>query len=44
MNLDRWVTEGTPAPASQYPRLDDGTAADPDTVSESLRRIPGVTP
>ena len=42
VNLDRWVSEGTPAPASQYPRLDNGTAADPDAVSEALRRIPGV--
>lgn len=42
VNLDRWVTAGTPAPPSQYPRLDNGTAADPDTVTETLRRIPGV--
>ena len=42
VNLDRWVTEGTPAPESKYPRLDNGTAADPDAVSEALRKIPGV--
>jgi Alpha/beta hydrolase domain len=23
--LDRWVKEGTPAPASRYPRIADGT-------------------
>ena len=42
VNLDRWVTDGTPAPAGKYPRLDNGTAADPDTVSQALRRIPAV--
>jgi hypothetical protein len=42
VNLDRWVTEGAAAPASQHPRLDNGTAADPEAVSATLRSIPGV--
>ena len=42
VNLDRWVTEGAPAPASQHPRLDNGTAADPDAVAAELRKIPGL--
>ena len=42
VNLDRWVSNGTAAPPSQNPRLDDGTAADADSVSEALRKIPGV--
>lgn len=42
VNLDRWVTDGVAAPESQYPRLDNGTAADPERVSATLRTIPGV--
>ena len=42
LNLDRWVTDGAEAPASQSPRLDNGTAADPENVSAALKRIPGV--
>ena len=30
VNLDRWVTAGEPAPASRYPRLDNGTAVSPE--------------
>src|SRR5262249_35336782 len=29
MALDRWVTEGTPPPASQVPRFSDGTLVPP---------------
>ena len=42
VNLDRWVTNGAAPPASQHPRYSDGTVADADSVSESLRRIPGL--
>ena len=42
VNLDRWVTEGTSAPASQYPRLDDGTAVTAEAAAETLGSIPGV--
>jgi Alpha/beta hydrolase domain len=43
VNLDRWVTAGEPAPASRYPRLDDGTAVPPEQVSRVFKSIPGVT-
>ena len=42
VNLDRWVTDGTNAPASQYPRLDNGTAVAPEVAAETLASIPGV--
>ncbi len=42
VNLDRWVTDGTAAPDSQYPRLDDGTAVEPQQVTETFRTLPGV--
>ena len=40
--LDRWATSGEPAPASQYPRADDGTAVSPGQWSDTFPRIPGV--
>jgi hypothetical protein len=43
VNLDRWVTSGEVAPASRYPRLDDGTAVSPERVAEVFKAIPGVT-
>ncbi|MEA2907163.1 MAG: hypothetical protein QOI12_4550 [Alphaproteobacteria bacterium] len=39
-NLDRWVKDGTPPPASRYPRIADGTLV--ETIT--LPAIPGVTP
>ena len=42
VNLDRWVTDGTPAPASQHPRLDNGTAVAAEDAAEALRAIPGL--
>jgi hypothetical protein len=42
VNLDRWVTAGEQAPASRYPRLDDGTAVPPELVVGVFKAIPGV--
>ncbi len=41
-NLDRWVTDGTPPPASQHPRIADGTAVRPPSAATSLEAVPGV--
>ncbi len=43
VHLDQWVTSDTLPPASQYPRLDNGTAVAPETALKTLTRIPGVT-
>jgi hypothetical protein len=42
VNLDRWVTRGESAPASLYPRLDDGTAVPSARVADIFKTIPGV--
>jgi hypothetical protein len=42
VNLDRWVTEGVPPPASRHPRRDDGTAVDPAELAPVFARIPGA--
>jgi hypothetical protein len=42
VNLDRWVTAGEPAPASRYPRLDNGTAVSPERVAGVFKSIPEV--
>jgi hypothetical protein len=42
VNLDRWVTSGETAPASSYPRLDDGTAVPPERIADTFKAIPGV--
>lgn len=42
VNLDRWVTDGAPAPASQHPRLDNGTAIPAEDAAQALGEIPGV--
>ena len=41
VNLDRWVTNGIEPPASQHPRLDDGTAVPQSDYLRSLPFIPG---
>lgn len=41
-NLDRWVSQGTPAPASCHPRLEDGTAVSPDSLEATFAALPGV--
>jgi hypothetical protein len=38
--MDRWVREGTPPPASQYPKLSDSTLVRRETVA--FPAIPGV--
>lgn len=42
INLDRWVTEGIPAPPSRHPRLADGTAVESYTLEPKFTRLPGV--
>ncbi|MFP6680191.1 MAG: alpha/beta hydrolase domain-containing protein [Dehalococcoidia bacterium] len=42
INLDRWVSEGVPAPPSNHPRLSDGTAVPPEDLEPIFSRIPGV--
>lgn len=42
VNLDRWVTAGTPAPPSCHPRLAEGTAVPSHTLSKTFARLPGV--
>jgi hypothetical protein len=41
-NLDRWVRDNTPAPASRHPSLDDGTGVESGTLREKFERIPSV--
>lgn len=41
-NLDRWVTSGDAPPASQHPRIDDGTAVPPEQLVDTFDKIPGV--
>ena len=40
-NLDRWVTDGVEPPASQHPRLDDGTAVSQVDYLQRMPTIPG---
>ena len=42
VNMDRWVTSGEPAPPSQHPRIDDGTAVPPQQLVGAFEGIPGV--
>lgn len=42
VNLDRWVTAGTPPPPSRHPRLDDGTAVPPAHTAATFQAIPGM--
>jgi hypothetical protein len=42
VNLDRWVTEGVAPPPSCHPRVSDGTAVDPSTLTKVFDRIPGA--
>ncbi|MFN8525982.1 MAG: alpha/beta hydrolase domain-containing protein [Chloroflexota bacterium] len=41
--FDGWVTAGIEPPASQFPRLADGSAVPRERVLDLFRRIPGVT-
>jgi hypothetical protein len=42
VNLDRWVTAGTPPPPSLHPRLDDGTAVPPAHTAATFQGNPGM--
>ena len=42
VNLDRWVSDGEPAPASRHPSLSDGTAVDSQSVMDKFTGLPGV--
>ncbi len=41
-NLDHWVSQGIPAPASCHPRLEEGTAVSPDSLEATFSALPGV--
>ena len=43
VNLDAWASKGVAPPASAFPRLSDGTAAQPESMGEFFRKLPGVT-
>ncbi len=40
VNLDRWVVEGVEPPPSRHPRLDDGTAVEPEGLAKIFDRLP----
>jgi len=40
--LDRWITDGTPPPASRVPRIADGTGVRPEVVLGAARALPGL--
>src|SRR5439155_298616 len=42
VSLDRWVTEGVEPPASNVPRLADGTAVLAEVTAGVFTKIPGV--
>jgi hypothetical protein len=42
VNLDRWVSAGTPPPPSRHPRLADGTAVPPAHTAATFQTIPGM--
>jgi hypothetical protein len=41
-NLDRWVSQGVPAPPSRHPSLRNGTAVPSDALKAAFSVIPGV--
>jgi len=42
VNLDRWVVEGVEPPPSRHPRVADGTAVTPESLTPLFDRIPGA--
>ena len=42
VNLDRWATDGTPAPASRHPSLSEGTAVETRELLPRFKRVPGA--
>jgi hypothetical protein len=43
MDMDKWVTMGTPPPPSHVAKVSDGTLVKPDQASTGFPHIPGVT-
>lgn len=41
VNMDRWVSEGVEPPASQHPKIADGTAVSRQHVFDAFSRLPG---
>ena len=42
VNLDRWVTHGAAPPASNYPKIEDGTLVPPEQLADTFQAILGV--
>jgi hypothetical protein len=42
VQLDAWVTAGVEPPPSRHPRIDDGTAVPPESLTKTFERIPGA--
>ena len=42
INLDRWASEGVPAPVSRHPSLNAGTSVPSDTLAPAFADLPGV--
>jgi len=42
VNLDRWISEGVEPPPSAHPRVDDGTAVDPEALAKVFESIPAA--
>lgn len=40
VNLDRWVSQALAPPPSAHPRLEDGSAVDPDAIASTFDPIP----
>ena len=43
VNLDHWVSSGIAPPASEFPRLANGTAVEGDSVMAFFKKLPGVS-
>ncbi len=44
VSLHRWVSTGAPAPPSEHPSLDAGTAVETSTLAPRFAALPGVRP
>ena len=42
INLDRWASDGVPAPASRHPSLNDGTGVPSDSLAPAFAELPDV--
>jgi hypothetical protein len=43
VRLNRWIKDGTPAPASKYPTIAEGTLVTPAQAQATFPDVPGVT-